>query len=175
MAAVSSCTPTGPEPSALDTSTVQVDSESSATAPHTTGSASSTEPVGTSADPTDSTPTEDSMPDDETDQTIRFDVEGGYLALMRSIVIEPDGRATIEVSGRTSTAEFDADTVGRLRQQLDDTGLFGADSRLEIEGADLQQYTITYRGATLVATDGVVPIELTATFAELEQLILDNR
>lgn len=109
------------------------------------------------------------------DQTIRFEVEGGYLALMRSIVIEPDGRATIEVSGRTSTADLDPGTVERLQQQLEDSGLFGADSRLETEGADLQRYTVTYRGATLVATDGVVPNELTATFAELEQLILDNR
>ncbi len=115
------------------------------------------------------------MADDPMDQTIRFEVEGGYLALTRSIVISPDGTATIEVGGRTSTADLDPETVDRLQRQLDDSGLFGADTSLVTEGADLQRYTVTYRGVTVVATDGVVPDELTATFAELEQLILGNR
>ena len=171
-----------------------IDSETLEAAPSEAGSTGSLEvtvsnTANEASDPssgespnTASDPTADHGSNDDTTAggssevgSIRFEVEGGYLGLARSIVIAPDGTAKIEVGGRSSTADLEPETVERLRQDLDASDLFATDAVFETEGADLQRYTIEYRGSTVIALDGVVPPELTGPISPLEQLILDNR
>ncbi len=100
---------------------------------------------------------------------VYFAVEGGIANLVRSISIDADGAAQIEVSGRSSPRTIDAATLEAIRDQLDQSELFDQDRVYEAEGADLQRYEIRYAGHTVVSYDTSVPLGLTEAVRLLEE------
>lgn len=103
---------------------------------------------------------------------ISFAVEGGFTGQMRSLRVDRDGRALVEVSGRSASGQLDRQQVDAIVAELDASGLFDRDrSYPGPEGADLQRFEITYAGATVVAYDPTVPPELTEAVRLLEEAL----
>ncbi|MFC5380603.1 hypothetical protein [Aquipuribacter nitratireducens] len=111
------------------------------------------------------------------DDTVRFEVEGGYTGQARALTVHPDGTAEVEVSGHRSTGRLPASTVAELTAALDRAG--GLDAVVPgagtPPGADRQRYTLTYRGATAVAHDGAVPDRLQEAVRLLRQAMTSLR
>ena len=135
---------------------------------------SETSEASESTAPSEETTTTESTASEDA-ATVTFHVEGGYAGLIRNLTIKPDGSALIEISGRESSADLDADAVAQLVAALDASQLFAEDGVYQADGADLQQYTIVYQGVTVVAYDGAVPLELVEAIETMEAMILDNR
>jgi hypothetical protein len=120
------------------------------------------------------TPTPDRPPAGEEDAMISFAVEGGYTGQMRSVTIDPDGEARVDVMGSTARDQLDAAQVDAIVAELDRSALFDRDREYPAPaGADQQRYEITYDGATVVAYDGTVPPELTEAVRLLEAALRD--
>ena len=100
---------------------------------------------------------------------ISFAVEGGFTNQIRSLDIDPDGAAHVEVSGRSADGRLEAARVDAIVSELDASRLFDRDRTYPApEGADQQRFEITYEGATLVAYDATVPDELVDAVRLLE-------
>ena len=101
---------------------------------------------------------------------VRFEVQGGFANLARSVTISGDGAVTRVRSGQESTGRLSTDEVTAIERALDGSGLFDRDREYPAPpgSADLQRYEITYRGHTVVAHDTTVPAELNEAVALLD-------
>lgn len=140
-----------------------------------TASAAGAVPAPPTTTPTDrATPTPDRSDASSEAHMISFAVEGGFTGQMRSLHVDPDGAALVEVSGRSARGRLDAARVDAIVAELDASGLFDRDRTFPApEGADQQRFGITYDGATIVAYDATVPTELTAAVLLLEESLRD--
>jgi hypothetical protein len=101
-----------------------------------------------------------------------FSADGGFANLSRAIEVHDDGSAEV-VRGTARTASRpDQATIAAIVAKLDASALFDRDREFAaVPGADLQRYTITYRGYTVVAFDTVVPPALVDAIVGIERII----
>ena len=85
-------------------------------------------------------------------------------------VVEPDGEAVISRGRSTESAVIPEDDLAGLAADLDSSGLFDEDREYRGTGADLQTYTITYDGVSVVADETEIPETLASVIARLEAL-----
>jgi hypothetical protein len=103
---------------------------------------------------------------------VYFAVEGGYAGLARSIAIAEDGAVEVRRGGEPRSGAIGEADLQAIVTELDRSGLFDHNREYPAPaaGADLQRYEIRYKGATIVASDTVVPAELSDVIARLDRL-----
>jgi len=101
---------------------------------------------------------------------VTLKVSGGFAGLTESVVVEPDGEAVISRGRSTESAVIPEDDLAGLAADLDSSGLFDEDREYRGTGADLQTYTITYDGVSVVADETEIPETLASVIARLEAL-----
>ncbi len=108
---------------------------------------------------------------------IVFSLTGGITAQDSELTLDPDGAALAVVHGYRSTGRVAAGELEAIVSELDASGLFTGDPGTGERtfgppwGFDLQRYSITYRGATVVAYDTTVPPELVRVIALLQNAL----
>lgn len=103
---------------------------------------------------------------------IVFSVQGGITAQDSELILDPDGVAQAVVHGHRTTGHLPPQEIRAILAELDDSGQFAEDRTDDPPmGFDLQRYSITYQGATVVAYDTTVPPELVRAISLLENAL----
>lgn len=101
---------------------------------------------------------------------VTLSVSGGIAGLSESVIVDPDGTATLTRGSRATVAEVSAGEIAVLAEDLERGDLFDEDRVFRGRGADLREYTVTYGGVSVTADETSIPEELLPVIEFLESI-----
>ena len=100
---------------------------------------------------------------------LTYERAGGLAPHQDKLVVQPDGSASLTVSGKTSTLRLPSSQLARIAEDLDKSGFAGlpAKSTSPQPVPDAFGYRITYRDHTVTTDQAAMPPTLRPLLGEL--------
>jgi len=107
------------------------------------------------------------------DVMLEYQRMGGIAGLDDRLIIQADGKAILTRKDKHSEFELTSHQISTLKQKLEASefrslkGIY----KPEIQGRDLFEYVLTYRGHTVRASDGAIPEALRPVLDSLNAIV----
>ena len=102
---------------------------------------------------------------------IGYERTGGFMRLDDKLVIQKDGKATLTQHGQSTSFQLDTAELNKLVALFEASHVDTLQRNYPASGNDLIQYRVTYKGQTVQAQDGSIPVELQPVIDALNTLV----